>query len=491
MNLLRDPWIAVKKNSAVELVTLEDLLCHENSYKLSVPRDDFEMGMLQLIICLTQVVFLPESISELKERLASPMAANEYQQRSEVFLDWFDLQHVKHPFMQTKNVKANDITLIQKLLPGLPAGNNHIFFNGVGEINNLSAAMCAVALFQQATSAPGFGGGFKNSLRGAAPLSTIIWDDDLRKQTWNNILTKEAVLEILPWFSPGSDSELPTWINPIQEDNQVSKVGLARGLFWQPSKLELQWSTTKNKCDLLGVEDQMTASKFIKEKFTYEFDGQWPHPHSPKDEQGKIACFRTQVPAWTQSHNYVYQNEVLEKDGHQPAQVVNQIKQLKKGQPLVLQIGGYCNNQANIIERRHEMLTIGADWESTDLNRLKKIVEIAQEAKSVLKKTLYGLKKGDPKKKMKGIGVNLSNEAEALFYQLTEGILHDCLSKFTFAEFKELKQSLIFSLREVVLAIYDQLTMQFQHDPAMIALIVVRRKNLQIQFNKLFSEASV
>ncbi len=65
--------------------------------------------------------------------------------------------------MQTRNVQAKEATPIQKLLIGLPEGNNHAFFNEVGEVKQLGSMVAAIALFNQASNCPSFGGSFKGT----------------------------------------------------------------------------------------------------------------------------------------------------------------------------------------------------------------------------------------------------------------------------------------------------------------------------------------
>ena len=93
-----------------------------------MPRDDMELAALQLLICLVQVIFTPSNKQQWQQRIKQPLTADEYEQAVARMMDWFDLLHPQYPFMQTRGVTATDPTPIQKLLIGLPEGNNHVFF---------------------------------------------------------------------------------------------------------------------------------------------------------------------------------------------------------------------------------------------------------------------------------------------------------------------------------------------------------------------------
>ena len=220
MNLLEDPWIPVRANGGTgefRLLTFRELLGEAGSWRISLPRDDFELACLQLLVSMTQVLFLPRDDDELWNRMEQPLDAASFDAGIAPAADWFDLDHPTQPFMQTRGVKAAETTPIQKLLIGLPEGNNHCFFNQVGEVSALSGAAAAIALFNQAVNCPSFGGGFKGSLRGGAPITTLVDGPDLRQQIWRNVLTEARLQEELPDWRPDLSADRPTWVDPIKE----------------------------------------------------------------------------------------------------------------------------------------------------------------------------------------------------------------------------------------------------------------------------------
>ena len=81
MNLLDDPWIPVRADSgagALRLLTYRQLLGEPgHDWQISLPRDDLELACLQLLVCMTQVMFLPRDDRELLARIEHPLTPKE------------------------------------------------------------------------------------------------------------------------------------------------------------------------------------------------------------------------------------------------------------------------------------------------------------------------------------------------------------------------------------------------------------------------------
>lgn len=207
MNLLKEPWIPVREgnDAAPRLITYRQLLCEDGDVTLALSRDDMEMACLQLLISLTQVIFTPSKEGELFQHIDAQLSEDEYQNGVAPLLEWFDLAHKKWPFMQVRGVEAKDTTAIQKLF-GLPEGDgSHTFFNDGQEIRTIGLPAAAIALFNQASCSPNFGGGFKGGLRGV-PFTTLVRRDTLsrgdnapvagrlRRLLWWNVLQAEKLV---------------------------------------------------------------------------------------------------------------------------------------------------------------------------------------------------------------------------------------------------------------------------------------------------------
>lgn len=489
MNLYRDPWIPVR--GAAASVGLGQLLCEPGNWQLSLPRDDMELACLQLVVSLVQVALPPGDRREWRQRMESPLAESEYSESVAPLLDWFDLDHPQHPFMQTRGVSASEVTPIQKLLVGLPEGNNHSFFNAPGEVQHLSQAATAIALFNQAATAPNFGGGFKGGLRGT-PITTLVAGDDLRQSIWRNVLSEDRLRTVLPWYEE-SKRQPPTWVEPIREKQAIhfNQIGLLRGLFWQPAHIELIRSTTPAVCDLLGGEDQAGYSGFNKEKFVFEVQGLWPHPHSPREFEMKkeerkerFLAFTTMAPAWAQCSRFLF-NHDEEKAGHRPAAVVDQWRSDGDGS-LRLIVGGYRNKQASILQRRHEFFSIGDGWQD-ELGRdaIEWAVACAIENKNLLRGKLYSVVKGNRDKGVKGLGIDIHELGEDRFYQRTESLIHGWLRRMPRAERRAEKVIFAGQLADICYKIFGEVTDPYCRNPALVRAVALARRGLAVELKKM------
>lgn len=502
MNLIEDPWIPVRTDGgagAFQLLTYRQLLCEPGNWQVSLPRDDLELACVQLLVCMTQAMFLPEDDAIWRRRLAEVLPPDDFAGGVEPCLDWFDMDHPTQPFMQSRGVKAAEDTPIQKLLIGLPEGNNHAFFNEAGEVRHLSGTLAAIALFNQASNCPSFGGGFKGSLRGGAPITTLVYGKNLRETVWRNVLTRPRLVA-RQIAMPGLEQDRPTWGEPIAEKSTIhwNTIGLVRGLFWQPARVELVKSVVAMPCDVLGGAPVLGYAGFRKEKFNFTVEGIWPHPHGAMTMalkkgvlEQKFASFTTTAPAWTQLSEFVVPKGVNDggaKEGAIPAGPVTQANDLGEGN-LHLLIGGYRTNQASVLERRHELMSLAQGWRD-DKSRLSKLVEMGKEAKKALRGKLYFAVQGNKDKGLKGIGAAIHETAEKLFYARTESLIHETFSnELTFKQWATARATYAEQLADHCRAIFEELTDPYAMKPELIPVIAWARRSLNADLKKLMEEA--
>ena len=444
---------------------------------------------------MTQVMFLPEDDEVLLDHLDDPMPEPAFEAGIAPCRDWFELDHPTQPFMQTRGVKSAEVTPIQKLLIGLPEGNNHCFFNEPGEVQALSGPIAAIALFHQASNCPSFGGGFKGSLRGGAPITTLVDGPDLRQQVWRNCLTQAHLVDVLgPDCVHDLTRDRPTWVDPITPGQTIyaTRIGLARGLFWQPAHIELVPKAEPGTCGLLGIEAGPLYAGLRKEKFNYTLQGSWPHPHGAMSlgiKKGQIetkfASFTTSAPAWTRlAELAVRKAQDAKGEGNRPAPAIGQARSLDI-EPLRLLIGGYRNKQAAVLERRHELIELGVGWDDQD-GRLEKLVDIGLAARKALRGKLYFAAQGHRDKGLQGIGAAIHETGERLFYARTETRILDAFSSdSTFADWERALNQYAMALAEDCRSIFAELTEPYANKPELIPIIAWARRNLNADLAKL------
>jgi len=486
-NLLTENWIPVQQQGQFETISLKRLLCQDENWQLCLSRDDMELAALQLIICLVQVVFMPDDEDDLLEAYGKSMSEADYDKGIEPFMEWFDVLHPKYPFMQRTDVKANKIKSVQALLTGLPektstSASSHEFFNEIEDVNSLNLEFATVALFNRAINSPSEGGGFKSSLRGGAPATTLIVNERLRQTMWCNILTKETVQTRYPNFAINPENDLPTWMDPIASNSEFYsyQIGFRRGLFWQPAKIKL----VVDESQVIGIETEKMNYK-LKDEPAHR----WLHPHSPKKWNGlegnreeKYLSFTTTAPAWTQLTTILIKEE-MEKEGHEPPLIINQYMDIFRGKSLQLIIGGYRNNKAKIEQRRHELLSLAQGWDHENGQaHIKYLVSLGLSYNKELRNKLYGLAK-----KMGGEHglIGLSNKGQELFYQQSESLIHSQIAQIDWQQ-NDLKiETLKSTLNQLCRNIFDQLVLPYEHDPKFLSAIVVSRAGLNSALKKI------
>ncbi|QSA96788.1 type I-E CRISPR-associated protein Cse1/CasA [Methylococcus sp. EFPC2] len=503
MNLMKQPWVPVRLRAGAakgRMLTLEDLLCGREEWEIALPRDDLEMACLQLLISFVQVMFPPDDAPALRQRAKSPLSPEEFADGADKLSDWFDLDHPEWPFMQTRGVKADEATPIQKLLIGLPEGNNHAFFNQPGEIRYLGAPATAIALFHQAVNCPSFGGGFKGGLRGGAPITTLVSGTHLRETIWRNVLTRESIADLLPTYDFDLAHDQPTWVQPIKagETFPTSRIGLLRGLFWQPAHVGLVRSDDDQPCQLLGGEPGSAYTGFFKEKFTYTAEGApWSHPHGALQittKKGKreerFLSFTTTAPAWTLLSEFVVpRGSKQDPEGSRPASAIAQFGKTWPRKSLPLLVGGYRSNQASVIERRHELFSLASGWDQAG-NNLKHLVELALKSRDALRKKLFYVGKGNKDKGFKGLGVGLQQTGETLFFRRTERLIQNALADVAFddAQFNIHRKNFVAVLADVCQDIFGELTGPYAAKPELVPIIAVARAGLGADLASLKQE---
>ncbi|NBQ68590.1 MAG: type I-E CRISPR-associated protein Cse1/CasA, partial [Nitrosomonadaceae bacterium] len=198
------------------------------------------------------------------------------------------------------------------------------------------------------------------------------------------------------------------------------------------------------------------------------------------------------APAWTQLSEFVVTNVINvsgEKEGSIPAEPVTQFNQLGEKNGLNLIIGGYRTNQASVLERRHEMVSLAQGWQD-DKGRLPKLVEIGKEAKKALRGKLYFAVQGNKYKDLKGIGAAIHETAEKLFYSRTESLIHETFSnELTFKEWAIARTTFAQKISDHCRDIFIELTDPYAMKPELIPVIAWARRSLNADLKKLTEEA--
>jgi CRISPR system Cascade subunit CasA len=308
------------------------------------------------------------------------------------------------------------------------------------------------------------------------------------------VLSEESLDEYLPDWKE-KKHQPPTWVEPIKEKGTVfaHDIGLLKGLFWQPGHVELVKLENSGQCSCCGHNAERLFTEFNKAKFNYTIEGIWIHPHSPQvlsvkkgEAETRYVGFTQSIPAWTQLSRYVVKRDLSDVDkgeqGQKPALVIQQIRRYipKHADKFELLIGGYRNNQAAIIERRHEVLTLNHGWEN-HADTVHEVVAHGLKYKTALRKVLYVCSKGikEKERKLKGTGLDLHEVGETRFYRRSEDLMTHALADIDFDNPVPTFMLMDQEFKQICEAVFSELTSPYEHDPELFRTLAIARRSLQ------------
>ena len=306
MNLIKDPWIAVRCKSGSETLIAPWQLteAHDPVIALSTPRPDFNGALMQFLIGLLQTAATPDDNNCWLDWLESPPNPEQLKACFERYAYAFELKAEKGAFMQDFDELDTDTQAIEKLLIDSPGGktlkDNTDHFVKRERIKHICPGCAATALLSLQVNAPSGGVGHRTSLRGGGPLTTLVILDensdlpaDLWRNLWLNVLEKSEIAnltgnkgktapaDIFPWLAKTRTSETnsgkettPIDINPLQ-------------MYWgMPRRIRIHWQSDNNisnaeYCDLCGEASDELINHYQTQNYGINYTGAWQHPLSP------------------------------------------------------------------------------------------------------------------------------------------------------------------------------------------------------------------
>jgi CRISPR system Cascade subunit CasA len=307
LNLITDTWLVFRRRSG-ELVSgspsvLTDLLDSDPVVAIVTPRADFAGAAQEFLIGILSAAF------EIKDEMAwqhlwtTPPSPSILQERFKTLAVAFNLDGEGPLFMQDLTAadfsEADPIPIEQILIdaPGEQTAKlNKDLFTKRGRVKRLSRPAAAMALLTLQTYAPAGGQGYRTSMRGGGPLTTLInplgGNDEngaptelpLWHKLWMNVSTVAQWKE-LPGANHKALSDKFPWLAPTRVSTKGSRATTAedghplQAYFGMPRRIRLEFSGP-GRCDLTGVEDEQTVTAFRTRNYGVEYSG-WTHPLSP------------------------------------------------------------------------------------------------------------------------------------------------------------------------------------------------------------------
>lgn len=268
---------------------------------LAAPRADFNGALAEFLIGLLTVSLKPRDESDWFRLWEEPPAPSLLSAALAALPSAFELDGEHARFMQ--DITADDFeekhrTSIDQLLLDAP-GDQGIEFNKdlfvrAGRVKTLGAPAIAMALIAAQAYSPAGGKGYRTSMRGGGPLTTLVDPVDssgvvrsLWHRLWSNAETTEQLLargnreievppaRIFPWMAATRTSD-----ENGSGPTTIADGDPAQAYFGMPSRLRVEFSNG-GICDITGRDEPVVAHVYRVRSYGVEYTG-WIHPLSPR-----------------------------------------------------------------------------------------------------------------------------------------------------------------------------------------------------------------
>jgi CRISPR system Cascade subunit CasA len=287
---------------------LTDRLRENPVVGIAAPRPDFEGALLEFLIGLLTVALAPADEDDWLELWRNPPTPRDLDGAFASLPPAFDLDGDGPRFLQDlseEDLRTGEPSSIEQLLIDAPGDqtieHNKDLFVKRGRVRQLGYPAAAMALITMQTYAPGGGAGYRTSIRGGGPLTTLVdprvSDGDglpdprqpLWRTLWANVETRELWArravgplavnpsDVFPWMAPTRTSEGNLSVTP--QDAHPLQV-----YFGMPRRIRLEFGG-EGVCDLTGHACARTVTGFRKRKLGPNYVG-WRHPLSPHYAKG-------------------------------------------------------------------------------------------------------------------------------------------------------------------------------------------------------------
>lgn len=413
-NLVDEKWIPVKRRDGTpDMISpweVTDKFVENPVVALNAPRPDFNGALIQFFIGLVQTTAAPTNRIDWKQKLSNPPTPDFLKAQFLSVRDAFDLGGEKIKFMQDNETLECKPKPIGWILIGAPTENtlaeNRDHFIKRNAVNCMCPSCCSVALFTMQTNAPMGGPGYRTSIRGGGPLTTIVLGDGKMNTLWHNIWLnvleekrfnvlcnskRMAPAERFPWCAKHKLKVTDQEIHPVQ-------------LFWaMPRRIRLDFEEPQTgKCDVCDSESNRLITSYQEVNRGTEYLAPVKHHLSPYDSaKGKGVLVHAGGVGYRHWLGFVLPNR---NNGIDPAVVVHEYvnNRQQEEQQFRLWAFGYdmksmkaqCWYEAKI-PLLHVDVAIRASFEDCVAGMIKAASLVAENLRIAIKNSLHGTPKFD------------------------------------------------------------------------------------------------
>lgn len=291
-NLLDEKWIPVRRRSGLldSIAPWQIAESTDPPLHIESPRSDFDGALIQFLIGLVQTAAAPASARDWRKALETVPDPQALRAKFDQYRDAFNLDGPGPRFMQDLTFDEDESTEcpIRSLLIDGPGENteelNKDLFIKRDIVVRLGLPSAAMALLTIQMHAPQGGVGHFASLRGGAPVTTVLIGSDLWSTVWLNVLKEGDFVKggrldlcesfhIFPWLDLAATFEGREFITP--ED-----VHPAHQFWAMPRRVRLG-KPVSGRCSLTGREGIPVVQSYAKKKRDIQYKGAWLHPLTP------------------------------------------------------------------------------------------------------------------------------------------------------------------------------------------------------------------
>ncbi|MCG7850859.1 MAG: type I-E CRISPR-associated protein Cse1/CasA, partial [ANME-2 cluster archaeon] len=201
--MINEKWIPVRradgKREIIAPWQVTDYIGSNPIVSLDANRPDFNGALIQFLIGLVQTTMAPKKDRNWRAGFVEPPKTDELKTAFAKVSHAFNLDGDGPRFMQDLEPGEWKSNEIDKLLVEIPGDetikDNADHFIKRDSVKRMCLACSAMALFTLQTNAPSGGKGYRTSLRGGGPLTTIVTGDTLWQTIWLNVLNESDFLE--------------------------------------------------------------------------------------------------------------------------------------------------------------------------------------------------------------------------------------------------------------------------------------------------------
>lgn len=293
-SLISEPWLPVLRRYSgacwIRPAQIVEALDTDPVMAIDWPRADFRLATLEFLIGLLAVACPPSGRRDWEKRNETPPTLAEMDAAFAPFTEVFNLDGDGPRFMQDCEPLAAEPNEVATLLIEAPGEQslkkNADLLNKRGQVQRLSRAAAAMALYTLQTYAPAGGAGNRTGLRGGGPLTTLALPSGtltLWHVLWANVpvgvpASPDDWPRIFPWLAPTLTSDNNRTVSPVDGE----KDPLA---FWgTPRRIRLVFKTAPGAaCDLTGLSDDVVITGWCQRPYGANYRSEaFAHPLTPR-----------------------------------------------------------------------------------------------------------------------------------------------------------------------------------------------------------------